>query len=223
MPPKSPKEMPEHDRPRETLIKKGATALKDKELLAILLRTGTKGNNVFQVASTILNHDTNVEDMSIAELSSIKGVGTAKACIIAAAFELARRRLDMEDKEVYTIRKPEDLLPHINHIADKKQEYFLCTSLNGANEIIDSRTITVGLLNSSQVHPREVFADAITDRAASIILAHNHPSGTLEPSKADTMITRQLCESGKLLGIEVLDHIIITRKGFVSLKDKGYM
>ena len=223
MPPKSPKDMLEHDRPREMLLKKGPNALKDKELLAILLGTGTKGNNVFQVASTILGHDTNIEDMDIAELSSIKGVGPAKACIIAAAFELARRRLDVSDKEVYTIRKPEDLLPHINHIADKKQEYFLCASLNGANELINSRIITVGLLNSSQVHPREVFADAITDRAASIILAHNHPSGTLEPSKADTMVTRQLCESGKLLGIEVLDHLIITKKGFISLKDKGYM
>src|SRR5665648_260940 len=223
MPPKSPKDMLEHDRPREMLLKKGPNALKDKELLAILLGTGTKGNNVFQVASTILAYDTNIEDMSITELSSIKGVGPAKACIISAAFELARRRLSQDNTEIYTIRKPEDLLPHINHIADKKQEYFLCASLNGANELIKSRIITVGLLNSSQVHPREVFADAITDRAASIILAHNHPSGTLEPSKADTMVTRQLCESGKLLGIEVLDHLIITKKGFISLKDKGYM
>lgn len=223
MPPRSPKDMPEHDRPRETLVKKGPAALSDEHLLAILLGTGTRGNNVFQVASTILGSDIDIQEMSVKDLLSIKGVGAAKACIIAAAFELTRRRLDKENKAVYTITKPEDLLPHIKHIADKKQEYFMCVSLNGANELIDSRVITVGLLNSSQVHPREVFADAITDRAASIILAHNHPSGTLEPSKADTMVTRQLCESGKLLGIEVLDHIIITKKGFISLKDKGYM
>jgi DNA repair protein RadC len=121
------------------------------------------------------------------------------------------------------IRRPQDVLPFIQHIADKKQEYFLALSLNGANEVIESRVVTVGLLDSSQIHPREVFADAIADRAAAVILAHNHPSGLLEPSPQDLALTRQLVEAGKIVGIEVLDHIIVTKRGYLSLKEQGYI
>jgi DNA repair protein RadC len=112
-------------------------------------------------------------------------------------------------------------LPLISSIADKQQEHFVCISLNGANEVIENRTVTVGLLNKSQVHPREVFADVITDRAAGVILAHNHPSGELKPSDSDLKIHEQLTEAGKILGIKILDHIIISKKGYYSFQDQG--
>ena len=111
----------------------------------------------------------------------------------------------------------------MSHLKRKQQEYFICISLNGANELIQSRVVTVGLLNSSQIHPREVFADVITDRAASVILIHNHPSGSLSPSESDIQITNQLVEAGKILGLTVLDHIIVSKRGHMSMKEKGFM
>lgn len=215
------KEIPSFDRPREKLAAKGAKALSDVELLATLLGSGVKGKNVFQISHAILrelgNHK---ETIDVKTLISIEGVGFAKACQIVAAFEFARRRLL---KESTFVRKAEDILPLISHIADKKQEYFLCISLSGANEVIGNRIVTVGLLNTNQVHPREVFADAISDRAASIILAHNHPSGILTPSADDVATTRQLVDAGNIIGISVLDHIIVTKNGYLSFKEKGLM
>jgi DNA repair protein RadC len=216
------KEIPDFDRPREKLAAKGPEALSDSELLAILLGRGVKGKNVFQVARDVLRKlDKDKEKIDVKALVSIEGVGFfAKACQILASFELARRRLL---KESLVIQKAEDILPLISYIADKKQEYFLCISLNGANEVIGNRVVTVGLLNTNLVHPREVFVDAISDRAASVILTHNHPSGVLKPSPDDIAATRQLVDAGKILGIPVLDHIIITKKGYLSLKEKGFM
>ena len=121
------------------------------------------------------------------------------------------------------IREAKDVLPFIQQIRDKRQEYFVCLSLNGANEVIESRVVTVGLLDSNQVHPREVFADPISDRAASVILAHNHPSGTLEASPEDLALTKRLVKAGEILGIKVLDHLIVTRNGHLSLKQTGNM
>ena len=213
------KDIPSFDRPREKLAAKGPEALSDSELLAILLGSGVKGKDVFQVAHAILRKlDKDKKKIDVKALVSIEGVGFARACQIVASFELARRRLL---KESIVIQKAEDVLPLISYIADKKQEYFLCISLNGANEVIGNRVVTVGLLNTNQVHPREVFVDAISDRAASIIVAHNHPSGILKPSPDDIAITRQLVEAGKILGIPVLDHIIITKKGHLSFKERG--
>ena len=215
------KEIPDFDRPREKLAAKGPEALSDTELLAILLGSGVKGKNVFQVASTILKKlDKDQEKVDVKSLEAIEGVGSARASTIIAALEFSRRRLI---KDNVSIKKAEDVVSLISHIADKKQEYFLCLSLNGANELINNRVVTVGLLNSSQVHPREVFADVIADRAASVIIAHNHPSGSLKPSADDIKITKQLIDSAKILGISLLDHIIISKKGYVSLKEKGYM
>ncbi len=215
------KEIPSFDRPREKLAAKGAKALSDVELLATLLGSGVKGKNVFQISHAILrelgNHK---ETIDVKTLISIEGVGFAKACQIVAAFEFARRRLL---KENTFVRKAEDILPLISHIADKKQEYFLCISLSGANEVIGNRIVTVGLLNTNQVHPREVFADAISDRAAGIILAHNHPSGILTPSADDVATTQQLVDAGNIIGISVLDHIIVTKNGYLSFKEKGLM
>jgi len=215
------KEIPSFDRPREKLAAKGAKALSDVELLATLLGSGVKGKNVFQISHAILRKlDNHIETIDVKTLVSTEGVGFAKACQIVAAFEFAKRRLL---KESTFVKKAEDILPLISHIADKKQEYFLCISLNGANEVIGNRVVTVGLLNTNQVHPREVFADAISDRAASIILAHNHPSGILAPSPDDVITTRQLIDAGNIIGISVLDHIIVTKKGYLSFKEKGLM
>lgn len=213
------KEIPDFDRPRERLASKGPEALSDTELLAVLLGSGVKGKDVFQVAHAILQKlDREGEKINVKALISIEGVGFARACQIVASFELARRRLL---KKSIVIQNAEDVLPFISYIADKKQEYFLCISLNGANEVIRNRVVTVGLLNTNQVHPREVFADAISDRAASIILAHNHPSGVLKPSPNDLAATKQLVDAGKILGIPVLDHLIITKNDFLSFKEKG--
>jgi DNA repair protein RadC len=214
------KDIPNFDRPREKLAAKGPEALSDSELLAILLGSGVKGKDVFQLAHAILRKLDKDKKIDVKALVSIEGVGFARACQIVASFEFARRRLL---KESIFIRKAEDVLPLISCIADKKQEYFICISLNGANEVIGNRVVTVGLLNTNQVHPREVFVDAISDRAASVIVAHNHPSGILKPSPDDMAITRQLVEAGKILGIPVLDHVIVTKKGHLSFKEKGLM
>lgn len=215
------KDIPDFDRPREKLAEKGPQALSDTELLVVLLGSGVRGKNVFQVARSILKSlGKNDNKPDIAKLISIEGIGFAKACQILASFEFARRRLVQEGA---VIRNSRDLLPLISYIAERKQEYFVCVSLNGANEIIGNRVITVGLLNKSQVHPREVFVGAIADRAASVIVAHNHPSGVLTPSPDDILATRQLVDAGRIIGISVLDHLIITRKGYLSFKEKGYL
>jgi DNA repair protein RadC len=215
------KDIPNFERPREKLAAKGPEALSDLELLSILLGSGIKGKTVFNVARSILRKlDNHKEKIDIKSLLSIDGIGFAKACQILASLEFARRRIL---KEGIVIHRADDVLPLISYIANKKQEYFLCLSLNGANEIIGNRVVTVGLLNANQIHPREVFVDAISDRAASVILAHNHPSGVLKPSPDDITATRQLIKAGKILGIAVLDHIIITKKGHLSFKEKGFM
>ncbi|MCI2424585.1 DNA repair protein RadC [Candidatus Acetothermia bacterium] len=209
------KDLPNFDRPREKLVQRGVEALSDTELLAILLGSGSKKRTVLELAAAILTRiDHRIDQLTVAALQEVDGVGQAKACQIVAALEFARRYLSNRRT---VISKPADILPFINHIAAKKQEYFICVSLNGANEIIASRVVTVGLLTSNQVHPREVFADPIVDRAAAVILAHNHPSGTLKPSDDDIQVTQRLIKSGKILGIEVLDHIIVTQDGHISL------
>jgi len=196
-------------------VQRGVEALSDTELLAVLLGSGSKKRTVLELASAILTKiDHRLDRLTVNTLQEIDGVGTAKACQIIASLEFARRYL-FNRRTV--INKPADILPFINHIAAKKQEYFICVSLNGANEMIASRVVTVGLLTSNQVHPREVFADPIADRAAAVILAHNHPSGTLKPSGDDIQVTKRLVEAGKILGIEVLDHIIVTQDGHISL------
>lgn len=195
--------------------------LSTTELVAVLLGSGVKGKNALELAGNVLPILRSVTRSSgIEKLLAIDGVGETKAARITAAFELARRySLD----EGATISSSRDAVPFFRDIFNKKQEYFACMSLNGANEVIETRIVTVGLLNSNQVHPREVFSDPIEDRAASIIVAHNHPSGNLDPSPEDISITERLKKAGKILGIEVLDHIIVTRKGHTSLKRSGLL
>ena len=154
-------------------------------------------------------------DISYDDLRAVGGLGAAKIPVILASFELARRHLVDSDQPI--IDSPEKAVEQLADIRDKKQEYFVCLTLDGANRLITKRVITIGTLTASLVHPREVFADAITDRAASIIVAHNHPSGSLKPSDADQAVTERLREAGKLLGITLNDHLIITKNGYSSL------
>jgi DNA repair protein RadC len=212
-------ELPRHDRPREKINSKGAGALSDEELVAILLGSGIKGHDVMTVAGRIVRLvDDHHGRPDPADLQRLEGVGPAKAALISAALEFARRRIRPEGIKIKT---PVDVLPLIRHYSDRKQEHFLCLSLNGANEVITTRVVSIGLVNKTQVHPREVFADPITDRASAVILAHNHPSGDLTPSKEDKSLTRQLKEAGETLGIAVLDHIIFSRKGHYSFLENG--
>jgi len=211
--------MPKHSRPREKLREKGASALTDDELVAAILGMGTTGVDVRtisrQVAGLIREHK---EALSLDHLLRVPGVGLAKAAQILSAFELARRHLL---KDTIKITVAQDALPLVADIAAKQQEYFVCMSLNGANELIEKRIVTIGLLDKSPVHPREVFADVIADRAAAVIFAHNHPSGELQPSEADSRVHDQLTEAAKILGIRVLDHLIVTRKGYYSFQEAG--
>jgi len=145
-------------------------------------------------------------------------MGNAKATIILAAIEFARRRIKPEGTRIETLA---DLVPHVRHYGDRKQEHFLCATINGANEILNIRVVSIGLIDRSPVHPREVFADALADRASGVIVAHNHPDGTLEPSAADISVTAQLKAAGRIVGIELLDHIIFNRTAYFSFLEEG--
>ncbi|GBC62747.1 JAB domain-containing protein [Desulfonema ishimotonii] len=212
-------DLPEHERPREKLEKNGAQALSDRELMAILLGKGRKGRDVLAMAADILEAvDRNGGFPDHDALRAIKGVGPAKASVIMAALEFSRRRIRPEGTK---ISSPADVLPLLRHYADRKQEHLICLTLNGGNEVIATRVITIGLLNRTQIHPREVFADAVTDRAAAIVLAHNHPSGNVSPSSDDHAVTRRIRDSGEVLGIPLLDHLVFTLKGYYSFKEHG--
>lgn len=216
---KTIQEIPPADRPREKLLRKGARALSDQELLAVLLGRGTAGMDVLALAARLARLiDQKGLDVKAEDLLPFTGVGDAKATLILAAIEFARRRIKPEGAKIET---PADLLPHIHHYADRKQEHFLCASINGANEILNIRVVSIGLIDRSPVHPREVFADALADRASAVIVAHNHPSGGLEPSPSDIAITAQLKAAGAILGIELLDHIIFNRTGYFSFLEAG--
>ena len=207
-------DIPKRERPREKLQEKGAQSLSDLELMAVLLGRGVEGHDVFSVADRVLKvMDTANGRPSLGELQKIEGVGPAKATLITAALEFARRRIRPEGLK---ISFPPDVLPLLRHYGDRKQEHFICISLNGANEVIAHQVVSVGLVNKTQVHPREVFADPITDRASAIIVAHNHPSGGILPSKEDIEITTQLKTAGETLGIKLLDHIIFNQKDYYS-------
>ena len=212
-------QIPEADRPREKLLRKGASALSDQELLAVLLGKGTASMDVMTLAAKLARLiDEKGLHVTADDLMQFDGVGDAKATLVLAAIEFARRRIKPEGSRIET---PADLLPHVRHYADRKQEHFLCASINGANEILNIRVVSIGLIDRSPVHPREVFADALADRAAAIIVAHNHPSGGVEPSHSDIHITAQLKAAGEILGIELLDHIIFNRADYFSFLEAG--
>ena len=209
------------DKPREKLIKKGANALKDYELLAILLGSGVQGKDVISLSNEIIKlFEDDFENLNLEKLLSIHGLGLAKASQILSSIELSRRYLIKQNKKITSAN---DVYKELKEYHNKKQEYFLALYLDGANHLIQTKIITIGILNQSLVHPREVFSYAIEKRCASIIVAHNHPSGILEASNEDINVTKRLKESGKILGIELIDHLIITNDGFVSLKEEGVL
>ncbi len=212
-------QIPEADRPREKLLRKGAPALSDQELLAILLGKGTAAIDVMTLAAKLAKVvDKKGLNLRAEDLKQFGAVGDAKATLILAAIEFARRRIKPEGAKIET---PADLLPHVRHYADRKQEHFLCATINGANEILNIRVVSIGLIDRSPVHPREVFSDALSDRASAVIVAHNHPSGGVEPSQSDINITAQLKAAGEIVGIELLDHIIFNRTGYFSFLEAG--
>lgn len=204
------------DRPREKLKAQGAAKLSDLELLQALIGKGNKQADVTTIAKQVKKLlQTHGADITYEQLAQITGIAEARAAEILAAFELGRRYLLSSEQPI--IDSPEKAGEQLADIRDKKQEYLVVLTLDGANRLIAKRTITIGTLTSSLVHPREVFADAITDRAASIIIAHNHPSGNLIASTADNDVTKRIKEAGELLGIKLIDHVLITKTAFASI------
>lgn len=213
------KDMPPADRPRERIATAGAHALSDRELVSAVLGTGIKGKRIDLLADEVLAIlDRLGRDLTYEDLRAVSGLGEAKSSILCAAFELARRVYSPDPSR---IRVPADVLPAIRHYADRKQEHFLSVSLNGAHEIIAVRVVSVGLVNRTIVHPREVFADPLTDRAAAVIVAHNHPSGQVQPSMEDRDVTRRLISAGETLGLKLLDHVVFSALGYYSFLEHG--
>lgn len=215
------REMEPFNRPREKLVERGVSALKDEELLAVILGRGNRDNDVRTISVAIHREiEEKKENLKMDDLLGIPGVGPAKAGQVLAALEYSRRGLVTDRPK---ITGPGTVLALVGEIRARRQEHFLVLSLDGANRLIEKRVVFIGTLNASLVHPREVFALAITDRAAAIILVHNHPSGQLEPSREDLAITERLCQAGELLGIEVLDHLIVTAESHVSFNERGLL
>jgi len=216
---KSPIELAIEQRPRERLISRGPAALSDAELLAVLLNTGIKGKNVSELADDLLGLlDRSREIPPIAEMSRLAGMGNSKACAVAAMLEFGRRHWGATGS---TVKHPDEIFSLVRHNADRKQERFISLSLNGAHEVLAVRVVTIGLLNRTIVHPREVFADLIQDRAAAFAVAHNHPSGKLTPSPEDDEITQRLFKASEILGLHFLDHIIFSETAWWSYRQNG--
>jgi DNA repair protein RadC len=213
------KNLPKHEQPREKLIEKGATNLRDSELMAILLRTGVEGRDVIKVSEEILKKFPKKKLLSLdyEKLSQVKGIGPGKACLLLAAFELTKRALDVEDNNLPVINSARDAVAQLQELRTAKKEHFVVLYLNARNQVVHKEVISIGTLNASLVHPREVFKPAIEHLAASVIVAHNHPSGDSKPSEADILLTGRLADAGKLLGIELTDHLIITENNFESI------
>lgn len=209
-------QIPAIDRPREKLKSKGVTALSDFELLEVLIGSGVAGADVGYIAKQIqkvLQRGTDA--LTYENLITIKGVSVATASKMLSALELARRHLVLGTTPLLT---QQDILARLSDLRTKKQEHFVCLSLDGGQRLIALRTITVGTLDSVLAHPREVFADAIVDRAACVIVAHNHPSGDPKPSQKDITLTQQLAAAGQLLGVTLRDHLILTKSEHFSYR-----
>jgi len=206
---------------RERLEKEGTPAVADFELVAAILGTGARGKDVRVLATEILAcSDFSAGVPSIDSLAAISGLGRARACRIAASLELGKRFFGVRERHVGC---PEDAWHLVRHFDDRKQERFMCCTLNGAHDVIAVRVVTLGLVNRTIVHPREIFSEAVADRACAIFVAHNHPSGRLEPSLEDKDITDRLKSAGDVLGIPLLDHIVFSHEGFVSMVEKGML
>jgi DNA repair protein RadC len=215
------KDLPKIERPREKLMRYGPEKLSNSELLAIILRSGTKEENVVELANKILKRFSANElpNLTFNDLKDYPGLGPAKACEIIACFELGKRLLKDKKAEIYLT--PREVWKELKDLRDHKKEHFVIFYLDSRNQEIRREIISVGSLNANLVHPREVFEPAVRNLAAQIILAHNHPSGDPTPSEDDLEITKRLIEAGKILGIEVIDHIIIAKNGFLSFREKN--
>lgn len=222
------RDLPLEERPREKLVSYGPAVLSNAELLAILLRTGTRGESVLRMAERVLSYCkdrglASMVHMSVEELAKIHGLGPGKAATVLAAVELGRR-LAIAEARVEIIHGPEDVarfaMPHFRH---ETKEHFAVLLLNTKNHILAMPVISQGSLTASVVHPREVFEAAVRHSAASMILLHNHPSGDPSPSREDIAVTERLVKAGQIMDIPVLDHVIIGKDSFASLKEKGLM
>lgn len=212
------KDLAKVDRPREKMEKYGPEKLHTSELLAIILRSGTKGQNVIELSRKILKKFPN-DDLSRAtfkELRNTFGLGSAKVCEIMACMEIGKRIL--KDKKTELILSPKDVWENLHDIRDNKKEHFIVFYLDTRNQKIQREIISVGILNANLIHPREVFESAIRNNAAQILIAHNHPSGDTHPSQDDIVVSRRLIEAGKILGIEIVDHVIVSNFSYLSLK-----
>ncbi|OGY52359.1 MAG: hypothetical protein A3J59_03570 [Candidatus Buchananbacteria bacterium RIFCSPHIGHO2_02_FULL_56_16] len=216
------KDLPKSDRPREKLIAKGAENLKDSELLAILLRTGKAGKNVIEIASQILSKYSKKRllQMTYDDLSKISGIDSAKATTLLAAFELSKRALEVNDTNLPVINTARDAAAQLSDMRDLKKEHFVALYLNAKNQLVHKETISMGTLNANLVHPREVFEPALKHSAAQIIAAHNHPSGDPKPSEDDIELTKRLTDAGKMMGIEIMDHVIVSKNSHFSFKEE---
>ncbi len=209
------------ERPREKILTRGAENLTDIELMAILIGSGSKSHPVEKIASRTLKMiDKSPNILEASDFLSIDGIGPAKATLLTAAMEISRRRYSPRNKK---ISSPFDIYPLLSHYADRQQEFFFSIPLNGAHEVLDVKTVSMGLVNRTIIHPREIFADAIQLRCASLVVAHNHPSGNLEPSREDREITIRLQEAGEILGIGLLDHIVFSYCGYFSFLEEGLL
>jgi len=216
---------PEKERPRERLIQQGAHQLTEAELLGILIGKGTKKKTAIDLARELLDRYESLENLfsrSPSELMKVKGIGSAKAATLSAAFQLVRRIQSQKSKDRPSFKRARDVADYfLPLMKDLRKEVFKILLLNRANRLIKEATISEGTLDASIVHPRDVFREALLESAAGVILLHNHPSGNPAPSEDDIRITKQLVEAGKVMGIKVYDHIILGAEAYRSLADEG--
>ncbi len=223
------RDLPPEERPREKLLAYGPSGLSNAELLAILLRSGTRKKSVLRIAEEILARIkeqglVGMVHISVAELAKIDGVGKVKAATLQAAIELARRLAVQQSAKIQMITGPEDVARYaMPHYRFEQKEHFAVLLLNTKNHVISMPEVSVGSLSASVVHPREVFRAAIDHAAAAMILLHNHPSGDPTPSREDIAVTERLVKAGKIMDIPVLDHVVLGRDRFISLKEKGLL
>jgi len=219
-------DLPLSERPRERLLKLGSEALSAQEILALILGRGIKGESVMVTSQKLLSRFGNLKGIanaSVEELTQTRGIGPAKAAQIKAALELSKRlEADIGELPRPILKSPEDVVSVVrSQLKGKKKEYFLVLCLDTRNRLISCQPVSIGSLDTSIVHPREVFKEAVSSCAASIIFAHNHPSGDPEPSKEDVELTKRLAKAGEIIGIDVLDHLIVCDKSYSSLKAKN--
>ena len=219
------KDLPKHKRPREKLLERGAESLSDAELLAILIRTGRAGKSALDIAKETLKKYSleKLLEISQDELTGIKGLENTKAITVKAALELGKRATGALNKVFPIIDSVKEAVEHLSDLKGKKKEHFVALYLNARKQLVHKEIVSIGTLTETVAHPREVFEPAIRHFAVSVILAHNHPSKNMEVSDADIKLTEKLIQSGAILDIEVIDHIVISDDGYISFKEKGLL